>query len=133
MKKIKYIFLMLIILLIPESVFAAEYSNFKILKNVEIKETTCKVLFSGEFGILLGQAFDIIKFAVPILIIGLGVVDYVKALAAQNQDEVKRSTNKLIKRLIIGIIIFLLPTLIEFALGIVGYGLNDGHCFDWLR
>lgn len=119
MKKIKVILLILAILLLPKNVFAAE--------------ATCKVLFSGEFGLLLGQAFNLIKFAVPILIIGLGIVDYVKALAAQNQDEMKKATNKLIKRLMIGVVIFLLPTLIEFLLGLAGYGLNDGHCFDWLN
>ena len=96
-------------------------------------KTTCKALFSGQFGILLGKAFSLIRFLVPILIIGLGVLDYAKAMLVQNQDEVNKTTKKMAKRLMIGVVIFLLPTIIEVVLGLAGYGINDGHCFDWLK
>lgn len=76
----------------------------------------CDGIFSREFGKILKQIMDIIKFIVPILIIGLSIVDFIKALAAQNQDELKKSANKLVIRLIIGILIFVLPTLLEFLL-----------------
>ena len=43
-----------------------------------------------------------------------------KALTAQSQDEVKKATNKLVKRLIIGVLIFVLPTILEFVLKLAG-------------
>lgn len=79
-------------------------------------ELKCDGIFSGEFGRILKQILNIIKFIVPILIIGLSIVDFVKALAAQNQDEIKKSAQKMVKRLIIGIVIFVLPTILEFLL-----------------
>lgn len=96
-------------------------------------ETTCEVLFEGELGDFLGDAFGIIRYVVPILILGLGIIDFIKGIAAQNQDEIKKAANRFVKRLAIGIVIFLLPTLIDFILGLAGFGLNDGKCFDWLR
>lgn len=120
--------------------FSCEYQNAsddpdyeKPDTDISTGETTCKGLFSGQFGEILGELYDLIKFAVPILIIGLSIIDYVKAVASHNQDDVKKTTGKLIKRLIIGLIVFLLPTLIEFLLGLAGYGINDGHCFDWIK
>lgn len=75
---------------------------------------------SGEFGRLLKQIFLLIKFAVPILILALSVIDFIKAIMAQNQDDIKKASNKLIRRLIIGTIIFLLPTLIDLLLYLAG-------------
>ncbi len=86
----------------------------------EIGTLDCKGIFKGEFGKILKQILDILRFLVPILIIGLSVVDFIKALAAQNQDELKKASQKFIKRLIIGIIIFLLPTILEFVLNLAG-------------
>lgn len=81
-------------------------------------------LCEKEFGKFLKQIFQIIKILVPIIIIGLAVVDFVKAMAAQKQDEVKNAFNKLVKRLIIGAIIFVLPTLIDVLLEIAGITSN---------
>ncbi len=80
----------------------------------------CDSIFSGKFGKILDQIFNIIKFLIPILIAGFAIMDFIKALASQNQDDLKKAGNKLIKRLIIGIFIFLLPTVIEFLLKIAG-------------
>lgn len=96
-------------------------------------ETTCEVLFKGDLGEFLGEIFSFIRYTVPVLILGLGVIDFIKGIAAQNQDEIKKAAIRFAQRIAIGIIIFLLPTLIDLILGIAGFGLNDGKCFDWLR
>lgn len=76
------------------------------------------IICSGDLGNYIKQIFHIVKFAVPVLIIGLGIVDFVKAMTAQSQDEIKKASTKLIKRLIIGACIFVLPTIIDFLLKI---------------
>lgn len=80
--------------------------------------TDNSIICSGELGEFIKQIFHIVKFAVPILIIGLGIVDFIKAMTAQSQDEIKKASTKLVKRLIIGICIFVLPTIIDFLLKI---------------
>lgn len=76
----------------------------------------CDNIFSGTFGKYLKQIMDIIKFLVPIVIIGLSIIDFIKAMATQNQDEIKKAANKMLKRCIIGIVIFVLPTVLELLL-----------------
>ena len=87
----------------------------------------CNSIFKdGEFGRILAEILDLIKFAVPIIIIGLSTIEFIKALAAQNQDEIKKATQKFIKRLIIGILIFAVPTILEYLLSIAG--IEEGIC-----
>lgn len=95
--------------------------------NIDEFEKSCNVdcgIFGGAFGALLKDALSLIRFAVPIIIIGLSIIDFIKATAAQNEAEVKKAATKLVQRMIVGVIIFLLPTLIEFVLAIadIPYG-----------
>jgi hypothetical protein len=80
----------------------------------------CNTIFGGKFGELLKDILSLLRFAVPILIIGLSVVDFIKAVAAQDQNEIKKAANKFAKRLLIGVIIFLLPTLLDLILDLAG-------------
>lgn len=83
----------------------------------------------GKFGFFLNQLFKLVRFAVPVIIIALTIVDFVKAMSAQNQDEIKKAFNKLISRIIVGVIIFVLPTLIDFLIGIANpeFGTTCGY------
>ena len=47
-------------------------------------------------------------------------VEFGKALASSNQDAMKKALQNTIKRLIIAVIIFLLPILVEFILTLLG-------------
>lgn len=73
----------------------------------------------GEDGAkLFNMAWNIIKFGVPIALLALGTVDFAQAVFAGKEDGIKKAQGKFIKRLIIAIAIFLVPTLISFLLGI---------------
>ena len=81
--------------------------------------TSCNAdcgIFSGRLGDFLKTILSFIRFAVPIIIIGLGIMDFLKATASQDNNEIKKAATKLVKRMVIGIIIFVLPTLIELIL-----------------
>ncbi len=73
----------------------------------------------GEPAYYLQFAFDLIKYAAIIMLFVFTIVDFIKATAG-NQDEIKKATQKAIKRLIIAIIIFFLPILIKFLLTVLG-------------
>lgn len=85
----------------------------------------CSDLFDNNFGKMLKQVLSIVRFAVPIIIIGLSVMDFIKAMSTQAQEEMKKAINKLIRRIIIGVIIFLLPTILNFVLNLAGL---EGTC-----
>mgnify|MGYP001040041754 CR=1 FL=1 len=87
----------------------------------------CNGIFANEFGEYLKQIYNLLKFAVPILILLYAIIDFIKALAAQDDSELKKAANKLVKRLIIGVLIFVLPTILEIFLDLAGvqFGVCD--------
>lgn len=55
----------------------------------------------------------IAKIAVPIILIVVGSIDYGKAMMSDNQDAIEKTTQSLIKKVIAGLIIFLVPTIVN--------------------
>ena len=78
----------------------------------------------NEFAYYLQQVFYIIRFAAPILVILMTIIDLVKVTAEEKQDgELKKIGIKTLKRAIYAVIIFVLPTLITVVFELVGlYG-----------
>ncbi len=77
-------------------------------------------IFNGDFGKILKQVLDITRFAGPVLTIVLSIMDYIKALASQSQEDIKKANGRFIKRLIISVLIFIVPTLLEILLNWAG-------------
>ncbi len=74
---------------------------------------------------LIGYVVLVFKIVIPILLIIFGIIDLGKAVVAGKQDEVKKNVMNLVWRVIAGIIIFLIPTIISFIIGFVGNFNND--------
>ena len=62
----------------------------------------------------------------PVLVIILGILDFVKALAAQDDDAMKKAQGKFVKRLIAAVVLFLLPLIIDYVLSV--FNLVDDTC-----
>ena len=67
------------------------------------------------------------RIGVPILIILLGIIDFAKAVMTSKEDEMKASQNKFVKRLIIGIAIFFIPTLVNLIMDLTNYIWNPDY------
>lgn len=57
-----------------------------------------------------------VKYIAPILVIIFGIMDFIKAIAAQSEDEMKKAQSRFIKRLIVAALVFIVPFLIEYVL-----------------
>lgn len=66
-----------------------------------------------------GKIFLIIKIIIPIVIIAFGMIDLGKAILSSKDDEVKKSLKSLAMRALAGIIIFFLPTIINFVFALI--------------
>ena len=64
----------------------------------------------------LSFIFSIMRYAAIVILIVMTIMDFTGAVAAQDNDIMKKSISKLSKRFIMCIIIFFLPTLIDFIL-----------------
>ena len=67
----------------------------------------------------INEAMSIIRIAVPALLVGLIIFDFASALFASSEEKMKKAQGKVIKRIIIAIVIFFVPTLINLVLNIV--------------
>lgn len=73
---------------------------------------------------IAGTFLKILKIVVPILIIILGSVDFGKAVISDDQKAISKSAQSLGKRLIAGIIIFFIPTIINVVFNVID-GFDD--------
>lgn len=72
----------------------------------------------------------IVRYAIPVLLILLSILDYIKALAADNEDEMKKVTSRFVRRLIAAALIFIVPFILDFILRIFNIpGLNASNPF----
>lgn len=65
--------------------------------------------------------YKIIKNLIPVLIIVLGIVDFLRVVFSGEEKDMKASGTRFLKRILAGIIFILLPALILFLFNIVGF------------
>ena len=70
-----------------------------------------------------------IKYIIPVAVIILGSLDFIKATASDKDDDVKKAQGNFVKRLIAAALIFLIPLLIEFILPKFGFDYNSCGLF----
>lgn len=68
---------------------------------------------------LLGWVLTIFKIVIPILIIVFGMIDLGKAVIASKDDEIKKSLKSLAMRIVAGVVIFFIPTIVAAVFKIV--------------
>lgn len=70
---------------------------------------------------LLQQIFSVIKFITPVMVLGFCSMDFIKATASQDKDLLQKAIKTSITRLIVGLIVFMLPVLINFVFDLLGW------------
>lgn len=69
---------------------------------------------------LLRQVYSLIRYLIPVLIIILSLVDFIKVVSTGDDKDYKTAWNKFIKRIIVGIVILLVPVLVSALINISG-------------
>ena len=118
-------------------------SLFMMVKTVEAKENInnnevkyelagkgnnadCKKLDAkGKLIAFLQELFNIMKYAGPILCLVLSTMDFIKAAASQDKDALKKAAQTSLKRLALAMVLFFIPTLINFLFPLLGW---NGTC-----
>ena len=67
-----------------------------------------------------GWILTFFKIAIPLLIIGLGMFDFGKAVVESKEDQIKKSAKTLMYRAIAGIVIFFVPSLVLWLFQTIG-------------
>jgi amino acid transporter len=82
----------------------------------------------NEIPFLVTTVINIIKIAIPILLIIFGMLDLGKAVTAQKEDEIKKGQQTFMKRAIAAIIVFLVVAIVQLLVGLLASANpdNDG-------
>ena len=76
--------------------------------------------------------YSAVKSLLPVVIIILGMFDFLKAVMAGKQDEATKNTNKFIRRIISGLLVFLIMALVQFVFNRLGTINNYTNCMNCL-
>ena len=106
MKKIKYLIFTIILM------------SFKINT---ILAATCEGIFGDlknpdSLRYLLNEILMYPKIIVPIIVIGFGTLDLAKAVTASKEDDMKKAQKTFVKRILIGVSIFFVPTIMNLIM-----------------
>ena len=67
---------------------------------------------------LIHTVIIIIKFAIPILLIIFGMLDFAKGVIAKKEDEIKAGQNMFFKRLISAVLVFFVVSIVQLFITI---------------
>ncbi len=70
----------------------------------------------------------LLKIAVPIVLIILGMLDLFKGVISSKEDEIKKGQQIFIKRLIAGVLVFLVVTIVQLVMGFISK--EDGSFWE---
>lgn len=87
----------------------------------------CGLFGKKTFG-YIKLVWNIIKYAAPILVIILGMLDFAKVVMTGEEKDMKQAGQRFMKRIIAAVILILLPILLEFIFGIVGFSEDCIQC-----
>ena len=84
---------------------------------------------------ILGLFITIIKIVVPLILIITAIVDFFKVVVSGKNDDMTSSISKVAKRVIAGLVVFFIPTIINYAFSEVNkiVGNNEGNKYDACR
>lgn len=94
-------------------------------KNPNGKEE--QIVTDGETIKIVKRIYDIIKVLIPVLIVILSTVDFLKVILYDDEKNYKAAFDKLVKRLIIGVIFFLIPILVSFVIKYSGLDIEQSY------
>lgn len=132
MKKKFFILIMLLLtsfFVVKNNVEAYSLANgdvqYSLASDEQIQED-CDALFGDpnnedDFAYFLQEIFDVMKYAGPILCLVFSVMDFIKATSGQDKDLLMKATKKTIIRVVLAMILFFVPGLINFLFGLIGW------------
>ena len=74
---------------------------------------------------------DCVKFIVPMGLIVMVMVDFAKNVISGREDDMKKNVNMVLKRVVFAMAIFLIPSIVQTAIHLLGkYWVDYAFCID---
>ena len=78
---------------------------------------------------IVGYLIVVIKILVPLALIGFASVDFFRAMMSSNEDAIKKATTTVMQRAIIGVLVFFIPTLVYYFVGLIGNSIKKDDSY----
>lgn len=79
-------------------------------------DLTCSSTEMAPIMTIVSTVIKVIQFGVPIILIVMGMLDLGKAVMSSKEEEIKKAQSLFIKRLIAGIVVFLVITIVKVVM-----------------
>lgn len=106
--------------------FDKELKSLKQTYNITDVDSACGL--SSRIIKFFANIFRWVKYIAPVLAIILGILDFIKAIISQNDDDLKKAQSKFLKRLIAAALLFIVPFIIEFILDRFNFAKDNPYC-----
>ena len=109
-------------LLTIKKIVGLNYLKVKVGNTTSVKSVSCGSVtdIPAALPVFIKNIVNIIKIVVPIILIIMGMLDFSKAVVANDEKVMKEAQNKFIKRIIAAIVVFLVVAITQFIFNIVG-------------
>ena len=104
----------------------------QILECFELNQTCYNM---QQFLVIIKFILKILQWTVPIILIILGSIDMFKAMTSNDSKAVSESRNTFIRRLIMGICVFIVPFIVRLVFNVVDSNIKTGDNYEmnsWL-
>jgi len=75
--------------------------------------------FDSTLATFIHNVIVVIKIAVPIVLVLLGMLDLGKGVIANKEDEIKKGQHTFLKRLLAGVIVFFMITIVQLVISVI--------------
>ncbi len=134
MKRVILLFAVIITFMLQLNIVKADDGNINLetgnnkFNNVNTKTISCgnNLISDVPNGVknTVHTVYIVIQVAVPIIIVILGMIDLIKAITSQKEDDIKKAQMLFIKRLIAGALVFFAFVLVKMLISAVA---NDNE------
>ena len=124
MKKLKYfIFIIMVLFMVTSPVFAASMEGCSSLKldiDTKIADAVHMIII-------------VLQIAIPIVLVVFGSIDFLKAVTASKEDEIKKGQQTFIKRIVAAVLVFFITAIVRLVVSFANKDdksiMNCANCF----
>lgn len=88
------------------------------------------ITFHKNLPLLTSRIYDILKIGTPVIVIITGMLDILKAVTAQKEDDLKKAQKKFLQRLLAGAIVFLIFVIVEVVTELIADSNEANNAMD---
>ncbi len=130
LKKIFYLLMLGVMMYAPSAMAMECRFEGKDLKMISGSKT---IIIDSQIPQTVHFIIVVLKIAIPILLVILGMMDLLKGVTASKEDEIKKGQQMFIKRLIAAVIVFFVFTIVQLVVSFADNSnegiMNCANCF----